>query len=118
MRVAALYDVHGNLPALAAVLADPRCAAADVVVCGGDLCAGPMPVEALRLMFCHGSPRSDDEILGHDVELVGTQYDVAAAVAAIRATGYPDADDFAETLLTPHAAGEATKSFEARRRGA
>ena len=29
MRVAALYDVHGNLPALEAVLADPRLAAAD-----------------------------------------------------------------------------------------
>ena len=32
MRVAALYDVHGNLPALEAVLADPRCATADVIV--------------------------------------------------------------------------------------
>ena len=47
MRVAALYDVHGNLPALEAVLADPRCASADVVVCGGDLVAGPMPAECL-----------------------------------------------------------------------
>jgi putative phosphoesterase len=113
MRVAALYDIHGNLPALEAVLADPRFASADLVVCGGDLCAGPMPVEVLDLMrtcdalfvrgnadrdltgwsaerfeiaelermrswpttvtvdadglgpvvFCHGSPRSDDEIL-------------------------------------------------------
>ena len=48
MRVAALYDVHGNLPALEAVLADARCATADVVVSGGDLCAGPMPVESLE----------------------------------------------------------------------
>ena len=47
MRVAALYDVHGNLPALQAVLADPRCAAADVVVSGGDLVAGPFPAECL-----------------------------------------------------------------------
>ena len=43
MRVAALYDVHGNLPALEAVLADPRCKAADAIVCGGDLVAGPLP---------------------------------------------------------------------------
>ncbi len=32
MRVAALYDIHGNLPALEAVLADPRLAGADVIV--------------------------------------------------------------------------------------
>ena len=47
MRVAALYDVHGNLPALEAVLADARCSAADVVVSGGDLVAGPFPAECL-----------------------------------------------------------------------
>lgn len=47
MKVAALYDVHGNLPALEAVLADPRCASADVVVCGGDLVVGPYPAECL-----------------------------------------------------------------------
>jgi predicted phosphodiesterase len=47
VRIAALYDVHGNLPALEAVLADPRCAEADVVVCGGDLVVGPYPAECL-----------------------------------------------------------------------
>jgi len=47
VRVAALYDVHGNLPALDAVVADARCATADVVVCGGDLVAGPFPSECL-----------------------------------------------------------------------
>ncbi len=36
MRVAALYDIHGNLPALEAVLAEPDVAAADRVVVGGD----------------------------------------------------------------------------------
>ena len=55
MRVAALYDVHGNLPALEAVLADPRCAAADIVVSGGDVCAGPMPVECLALLQLRGA---------------------------------------------------------------
>ena len=50
MRVAALYDVHGILPALEAVLADPRCTAADAIVCGGDLVAGPLPAECLELL--------------------------------------------------------------------
>jgi len=47
VKVAALFDVHGNLPALEAVLADPRCADADVVVSGGDLVVGPYPAECL-----------------------------------------------------------------------
>lgn len=233
MRVAALYDVHGNLHALEAVLADPRLAAADLVVCGGDVLWGPSQAEcverlvkieahfvagncerdvltptseiqrwcnaqlddALRLrvaswpatvqldvdalgpvVFCHGSPRRDAEILtkltpddvvqeacaglplvvgghthvqfdrrvggtrfvnagsvgmpyegraaafwallGPDVELVSTEYDVEAAVAAIRATGYPGADDLVEKLLTPHFAEEATEFFENQRRAA
>jgi predicted phosphodiesterase len=54
MRVAALYDVHGNLPALEAVLADPRCAGADVLVCGGDLVAGPLPAECLDALAAEG----------------------------------------------------------------
>lgn len=54
MRVAALYDVHGNLPALEAVLADPRCSAADVVVSGGDLVVGPYPAECLDALEALG----------------------------------------------------------------
>jgi predicted phosphodiesterase len=45
--VAALYDVHGNLPALEAVLADPAFARAEAVVVGGDVASGPMPAEVL-----------------------------------------------------------------------
>ena len=115
MRVAALYDVHGNLPALEAVLADVALEAPDVVLVGGDVSAGAFPAECLELLrgsldravwirgnadreladwpaaqlspdqraflaglpetvvleidelgpvlFCHGSPRSDDEII-------------------------------------------------------
>jgi predicted phosphodiesterase len=47
VTIAALYDVHGNLPALEAVLADPDFARADAVVVGGDVAAGPMPAEVL-----------------------------------------------------------------------
>jgi putative phosphoesterase len=44
VRVAALYDVHGNLPALDAVLAEVD---ADVILVGGDAVAGPWPAETL-----------------------------------------------------------------------
>ena len=41
MNVLALYDIHGNVDALDAVLADPRAAHPDVVVVGGDAVPGP-----------------------------------------------------------------------------
>lgn len=46
-RVAALYDVHANLPALEAVLALREIEEADLIVFGGDLALGPMPAETL-----------------------------------------------------------------------
>lgn len=49
-RVAVLADVHGVLPALEAVLAEPEVAAADRVVLAGDLAAGPLPVATLDLL--------------------------------------------------------------------
>ena len=103
MRVAALYDIHGNLPALDAVLAElPE---VDAIVIGGDVLPGPLARETLDriasldnvhyvmgngdraaieefpevagwpdtvtldvdglgpVRFCHGSPRSDTEII-------------------------------------------------------
>lgn len=45
MQVAALYDVHGNLPALEAVLAEVPADA--TIVVGGDVAYGPYPSEAL-----------------------------------------------------------------------
>ncbi|HXG89218.1 MAG TPA: metallophosphoesterase family protein [Vicinamibacterales bacterium] len=47
MRVAALYDIHGNLPALEAVLNEVHRAGVDVIVIGGDVLPGPMPREVL-----------------------------------------------------------------------
>jgi len=49
-RLAAIYDVHGNLPALEAVLEDIRAADVDHVVVGGDVLPGPMPREALACL--------------------------------------------------------------------
>jgi len=239
MRVAVLTDVHGNLPALDAVLAALAHERVELVVSGGDVCAGPMPAEVLtRLValgetvpmlwvmgnadrevigawdgnlpearddpaataahfaaarigrdmrdflatfamslaadgvrYCHGSPRADTEILtaassprrvdaalagtterivvhGHThhqydhgriagagsvgmpyegragafwalvdrgrVALRRTAYDLDAAAAAIRATGYPDAEDLlSESLLDPIPRREALAVFEA-----
>jgi putative phosphoesterase len=47
MSVAVLCDIHGNLPALEAVLAQLRADEPDAVVVGGDIAAGPMPLEVL-----------------------------------------------------------------------
>jgi putative phosphoesterase len=115
MRVAVLCDVHGNLHALDAVLAEVQKERVDAVVLGGDVAAGPLPSETMErltalgadalwvrgnadrepgewvaellgserlrflrelpdtqrlevdglgpTLFCHGSPRSDEEIL-------------------------------------------------------
>jgi predicted phosphodiesterase len=49
-RVAVLSDVHGNAPALAAVLAEVERAEADLIVFGGDLTWGPLPEETFELV--------------------------------------------------------------------
>ena len=57
-RVAALYDIHCNLPALDAVLADVDACDVDLIVIGGDVVSGPLPVETIgRLMGLGGSVR-------------------------------------------------------------
>lgn len=45
--VAVLSDIHGVLPALDAVLAEPAVHAADRIVLTGDIAAGPQPVQVL-----------------------------------------------------------------------
>ncbi|MFF3864259.1 metallophosphoesterase family protein [Micromonospora sp. NPDC001898] len=49
-HVAVLSDIHGALPPLEAVLAEPDVAAADLIVLTGDIAAGPQPVEVLDLL--------------------------------------------------------------------
>jgi putative phosphoesterase len=48
VRVAALYDIHGNLPALEAVLEEIEREEVDAIVFGGDIIAGPMPRHTLE----------------------------------------------------------------------
>ena len=50
MRVAAIYDIHANLPALEAVLQDIRQAKVDQIVVGGDVLPGPMPNETIACL--------------------------------------------------------------------
>jgi predicted phosphodiesterase len=246
MRIAALCDIHGNLPALDAVLAEVELLDVDAIVVGGDAVPGPFmaeTVERLRglgdrarfvmgngdreiveafdagvafedapegferftawcasridradrdflasfepvvslpvddlgdVLFCHGSPRSDTEIitqvtpperlepmlsgvtertvvcghthhqfalgidgrtvlnagsvgmpyqgaaaafwllLGPDVRMRRTDYDIDGALEALRATGAPDVDDMMlqESLVTPALAADVARFFE------
>jgi putative phosphoesterase len=51
MRVAAISDIHGNLPALEAVLEEIDRERPGLIVCCGDVASGPMPAETIdRLM--------------------------------------------------------------------
>jgi predicted phosphodiesterase len=68
-RIAAIFDIHSNLPALEAVLEDIREAGVDGIVVGGDVLPGPMPVETIAALlaldiptqFIHGN--GDREVL-------------------------------------------------------
>lgn len=50
MRVATLSDIHGNLPALEAVLADVERTGVDAIVVAGDSYSGPWPAEVVDLL--------------------------------------------------------------------
>lgn len=54
MTIAVLADVHGVLPALDAVLAEPDVTAADHIVVCGDVAAGPQPTAVLDRLAALG----------------------------------------------------------------
>ncbi|EJL32285.1 metallophosphoesterase [Brevibacillus sp. BC25] len=56
MRVAALYDIHGNVPALHATLAELEVVKPDLIVIGGDMISGPIPVQTLEILFQLDTP--------------------------------------------------------------
>ena len=78
MRVAAIADVHGNAPALEAVLAEVEQVQPDLIVSCGDLTWGPLPRETVallepwqdRILYVRGNserelqerPRADSEV--------------------------------------------------------
>lgn len=51
MRVAAISDIHGNLPALEAVLTEAEREKPDLMVFCGDVASGPMPAETIDLLM-------------------------------------------------------------------
>jgi putative phosphoesterase len=78
MRVAAIYDIHANLPALEAVLQDIRRAEVDQIVVGGDVLPGPMPRETIKCLLDLDIPvryiqgNGDREVLA---QMAGTETD-------------------------------------------
>ncbi|MGI8708529.1 MAG: metallophosphoesterase family protein [Actinomycetota bacterium] len=50
MRIAALYDIHGNRPALEAVLREVEREKVDVILVGGDIAWGPFPRETVDIL--------------------------------------------------------------------
>ncbi len=50
MKIAAIYDIHGNLPALEAVLSEINREGVDVIVVGGDNVPGPMSRDVLEVL--------------------------------------------------------------------
>jgi predicted phosphodiesterase len=56
VRVLALYDIHGNVDALDAVLGDPRAGDPDVVLVGGDAVPGPFAAATLARLEALRTP--------------------------------------------------------------
>ena len=51
MKVAAIYDIHGNLPALESVLYEIRQEKVDLLIVGGDVVLGPMSGDSLSCLL-------------------------------------------------------------------
>jgi predicted phosphodiesterase len=56
VRLALISDIHGNLPALEAVLAEIEREGADEIICLGDVAVGPQPGETLDRVRELGCP--------------------------------------------------------------
>ena len=56
MLIAVLADIHGNLPALRATLADVDARSVDAIVVAGDVVAGPLVAESLELLSARAEP--------------------------------------------------------------
>lgn len=87
--VAVLADIHGNLPALDAVLAEPEVAGADRVVLLGDIALGPLPGPTLdrlaelgdRAVWVHGNCERE-MVTAYDGGVVPGPFGASAAASA------------------------------------
>lgn len=92
MRVAALYDVHGNLPALEAVLDEVD---ADLILVGGDMAAGPWPSETLQRL----------RGLGDRARFIRGNADREVAEVGVRGLAPPEVMEFVRGRLTEEQVG-------------
>jgi predicted phosphodiesterase len=91
MKILALYDIHGNLDALNAVLADPRAEGPDVIVIGGDVAPGPFVPATLDRLDALALPRR--WVRGNGEREVAAAVDVAAPDAALVVAGHTHQQD-------------------------
>lgn len=112
MRIAALYDIHGNLPALEAVLQEIRQAEADQVVVGGNVIPGPMPRETLACLRDLDIPVPIGFYLGPTFSYGALLTISRKPPRRIRGTKYPQAEEFAaRNVLQPPSEGEVLEAF-------
>jgi predicted phosphodiesterase len=112
-RVAVLADIHGNLPALDAVLRDVDAAGADLVVLLGDIALGPMPGPTLdrlaslgdRAIWVHGNCEREMVTAFDGGEVPGPFARQAAASAALIGREHRDLLDGLPLTVTVDIAG-------------
>jgi len=131
--LAALYDIHGNLPALDAAIAAAEAARVDCFVIGGDVALGREPIvvcghthmqfhrrlDAIQIVNAgsvgmpFGATGAHWLRLGPAIELERTEYDLQSAAARLTGTSYPQAAEFAaRSVLHPPSEAEMLAAFE------
>jgi hypothetical protein len=96
VHVLALYDIHANVEALDAVLADPRAARRDAVVVGGDAVPGPFAgatlarLDSLSVAVHWIRGNGEREVADAIGAPAPASEDVAAVTAAITAAELDD----------------------------
>jgi putative phosphoesterase len=113
MKVLALYDIHGNVEALDAVLADSRAADPDVILVGGDAVPGPFAREVLARLATVSVPvvwirgNGEREVVEAIDKPTPKGDDMAAITESLtaRAIGVEQARELAGLPLTVEIAG-------------
>jgi predicted phosphodiesterase len=117
--VAVLADIHGNLPALEAVLGEPDVLAADKVVLLGDIALGPMPAETLdvlaglgdRAVWVHGNCEREMVTAFDGKPVPGPNAEQAAASAALISRRHRDLLDRLPLTVTLNIGGHGPVVF-------
>jgi putative phosphoesterase len=91
VKILALYDIHGNVDALEAVLSEPRASGCDVVVVGGDAVPGPFADATLARLDAVTVPvhwirgNGEREVAEAAGGPAAAEHDLAARTAALTA---------------------------------